>query len=122
MNNRDGKMVHKGLLFIKSMASQEDVMLKAIADAKKAHEFNIELPHAYLDSGYNRSVDREEIYNLLEYLAGGEYQVLVVEDIKAITGNVNDLQNIMDKIQSFGVTIFDLGFKNSRFNNYNEEC
>ena len=58
----------------------------------------------------------------METLESGKYEVLVVEDIYDITREPEDLRVMMDRINSMGVLIFDLGIMGLRFNNYEIGC
>ena len=122
MTNYNGKEVLNGLLFIKSMMSVENVERQAIALRKLANKAGVDCNHALLDDSYSKSIDRDAICDLLEYLDTGRYQVLVVEDVYDLTTNVPDLKAIIDRINGMGVIIFDLATMTARFNNYAKEC
>lgn len=92
MKKYNGKELYKGLLFIKSMMSMNNV---------------------------NR---QKELDQMMEILEISDYKVLVVEDIYEITRNPEDLKSMMDRINDLGVTIFDLGTMSARYNNYAIEC
>lgn len=122
MTNYNGKEVLNGLLFIKSMMSVENVERQAIALRKLANKAGVDCNHALLDESYSKSIDRDAICDLLEYLDTGRYQVLVVEDVYDLTTNVPDLKAMIDRINGMGVIIFDLATMTARFNNYSDEC
>lgn len=122
MTNYNGKEVLNGLLFIKSMMSVENVERQAIALRKLANKAGVDCKHALLDDSYSKSIDRDAIYDLLEYLDTGRYQVLVVEDVYDLTTNIPDLKAMIDRINGMGVIIFDLATMTVRFNNYAKEC
>lgn len=122
MTNYNGKEVLNGLLFIKSMMSVENVERQAIALRKLANKAGVDCNHAILDDSYSKSIDRDAICDLLEYLDTGRYQVLVVEDVYDLTTNVPDLKAMIDRINGMGVIIFDLATMTARFNNYSDEC
>lgn len=122
MTNYNGKEVLNGLLFIKSMMSVENVERQAIALRKLANKAGVDCKHALLDDSYSKSIDRDAICDLLEYLDTGRYQVLVVEDVYDLTTNIPDLKAMIDRINSMGVIIFDLATMTARYNNYAKEC
>ncbi|MGN0319031.1 MAG: recombinase family protein [Lachnospira sp.] len=122
MTNYNGKEVLNGLLFIKSMMSVENVERQAIALRKLANKAGVDCNHALLDDSYSKSIDRDAICDLLEYLDTGRYQVLVVEDVYDLTTNIPDLKAMIDRINGMGVIIFDLATMTARFNNYSDEC
>ena len=122
MTNYNGKEVLNGLLFIKSMMSVENVERQAIALRKLANKAGVDCNHALLDDSYSKSIDRDAICDLLEYLDTGRYQVLVVEDVYDLTTNIPDLKAMIDRINGMGVIIFDLATMTARFNNYAKEC
>lgn len=122
MTNYNGKEVLNGLLFIKSMMSVENVERQAIALRKLANKAGVDCKHALLDDSYSKSIDRDAICDLLEYLDTGRYQVLVVEDVYDLTTNIPDLKAMIDRINAMGVIIFDLATMTARYNNYAKEC
>lgn len=122
MTNYNGKEVLNGLLFIKSMMSVENVERQAIALRKLADKAGVDCNRALLDDSYSKSIDRDAICDLLEYLDTGRYQVLVVEDVYDLTTNIPDLKAMIDRINGMGVIIFDLATMTARFNNYSDEC
>lgn len=122
MTNYNGKEVLNGLLFIKSMMSVENVERQAIALRKLANKAGVDCNHALLDDSYSKSIDRDAICDLLEYLDTGRYQVLVVEDVYDLTTNIPDLKAMIDRINGMNVIIFDLATMTVRFNNYAKEC
>lgn len=122
MTNYNGKEVLNGLLFIKSMMSVENVERQAIALRKLANKAGVDCKHALLDDSYSKSIDRDAICDLLEYLDTGRYQVLVVEDVYDLTTNIPDLKAMIDRINGMGVIIFDLTTMTTRYNNYAKEC
>ena len=122
MTNYNGKEVLNGLLFIKSMMSVENVEKQAIALRKLANKAGVDCNHALLDDSYSKSIDRDAICDLLEYLDTGRYQVLVVEDVYDLTNNIPDLKAMIDRINGMNVIIFDLATMTARFNNYAKEC
>lgn len=122
MTNYNGKEVLNGLLFIKSMMSVENVEKQAIAHRKLANKAGVDCNHALLDDSYSKSIDRDAICDLLEYLDTGRYQVLVVEDVYDLTNNIPDLKAMIDRINGMNVIIFDLATMTARFNNYAKEC
>ena len=122
MTNYNGKEVLNGLLFIKSMMSVDNVERQAIALRKLANKAGVDCKHALLDDSYSKSIDRDAICDLLEYLDTGRYQVLVVEDVYDLTTNIPDLKAMIDRINGLGVIIFDLATMTARYNNYAKEC
>ena len=122
MTNYNGKEVLNGLLFIKSMMSVENVEKQAIALRKLANKAGVDCIHVLLDDSYSKSIDRDAICDLLEYLDTGRYQVLVVEDVYDLTTNIPDLKAMIDRINGMNVIIFDLATMTARFNNYAKEC
>lgn len=122
MTNYNGKEVLNGLLFIKSMMSVDNVESQAIALRKLANKAGVDCKHALLDDSYSKSIDRDAICDLLEYLDTGRYQVLVVEDVYDLTTNIPDLKAMIDRINGMGVIIFDLATMTARYNNYAKEC
>ena len=122
MTNYNGKEVLNGLLFIKSMMSVDNVERQAIALRKLANKAGVDCKHALLDDSYSKSIDRDAICDLLEYLDTGRYQVLVVEDVYDLTTNIPDLKAMIDRINGMGVIIFDLATMTARYNNYAKEC
>ena len=113
MKKYNGKELYKGLLFIKSMMSMNNVNRQKELDQTYALSVGIECEQTVVDDGASTSVDIPEI---------SDYKVLVVEDIYEITRNPEDLKSMMDRINDLGVTIFDLGTMSARYNNYAIEC
>ena len=122
MTNYNGKELLNGLLFIKSMMIVDNVERQAIALRKLANKAGVDCKHALLDDSYSKSIDRDAICDLLEYLDTGRYQVLVVEDVYDLTNNIPDLKAMIDRINGMNVIIFDLATMTARFNNYAKEC
>lgn len=122
MTNYNGKEVLNGLLFIKSMMSVDNVESQAIALRKLANKAGVDCKHVLLDDSYSKSIDRDAICDLLEYLDTGRYQVLVVEDVYDLTTNIPDLKAMIDRINGMNVIIFDLATMTARYNNYAKEC
>ena len=122
MTNYNDKEVLNGLLFIKSMMSVDNVESQAIALRKLANKAGVDCKHAFLDDSYSKSIDRDAICDLLEYLDTGRYQVLVVKDVYDLTTNIPDLKAMIDRINGMGLIIFDLATMTARYNNYAKEC
>lgn len=122
MENYNGNEILNGLLFVKSMAAPNNIVVTASECVKFAAKANVRCKHAVLDDTISRSVDREVIYDLLEYLSTGRYQVLIVNDIYDITFDPEDLRLMIDRINNMGISIFDLSIMAVRRNNYGEEC
>lgn len=122
MTMYDGKEMYKGILFLKSMKSDENLIPDAVDDAGLAMKAGIKLETVFVDDNYSKSVDRDEICKLLEFLDGKEQLVLAVEDIHDITDDASDLRLMMDRINSMGIIIFELRTMSARFNNYKNEC
>lgn len=109
MKKYNGKELYKGLLFIKSMMSMNNVNRQKELDQTYALSVGIECDQTVVDDGASTSVDRPQMRQLMEILEISDYKVLVVEDIYEITRNPEDLKSMMDRINDLGVTIFDLG-------------
>ena len=122
MKKYNGKELYKGLLFIKSMMSMNNVNRQKELDQTYALSVGIECDQTVVDDGASTSVDRPQMRQLMEILEISDYKVLVVEDIYEITRNPEDLKSMMDRINDLGVTIFDLGTMSARYNNYAIEC
>lgn len=122
MKKYNGKELYKGLLFIKSMMSMNNVNRQKELDQTYALSVGIECEQTVVDDGASTSVDRPQMRQLMEILEISDYKVLVVEDIYEITRNPEDLKSMMDRINDLGVTIFDLGTMSARYNNYAIEC
>ena len=122
MKKYNGKELYKGLLFIKSMMSMNNVNRQKELDQTYALSVGIECEQTVVDAGASTSVDRPQMRQLVEILETSDYKVLVVEDIYEITRNPEDLKSMMDRINGLGVTIFDLGTMSARYNNYAIEC
>ena len=122
MKKYNGKELYKGLLFIKSMMSMNNVNRQKELDQTYALSVGIECERTVVDGGASTSVDRPQIRQLMEILEISDYMVLVVEDIYEITRNPEDLKSMMDRINDLGVTIFDLGTMSAGYNNYAIEC
>lgn len=110
MTNYNGKEVLNGLLFIKSMMSVENVERQAIALRKLANKAGVDCNHALLDDSYSKSIDRDAICDLLEYLDTGRYQVLVVEDVYDLITRqeVIKIRNLSSEIQNIKNQINEL--------------
>lgn len=119
---KDNDIKEKGLLFIKSMMSMNNVNRQKELDQTYALSVGIECEQTVVDDGASTSVDRPQMRQLMEILEISDYKVLVVEDIYEITRNPEDLKSMMDRINDLGVTIFDLGTMSARYNNYAIEC
>ena len=122
MKKYNGKELYKGLLFIKSMMSMNNVNRQKELDQTDALRVGIECEQTVVDDGASTSVDRPQMRQLMEILETSDYKILVVEDIYEITRNPEDLKAMMERINGLGVTIFDLGTMSARYNNYAIEC
>lgn len=118
----NGQEEVKGLLFMKSMMSMNNVKKQAVATIGYAMKAGIDCETVVVDDSASLSVDRQQMRDLVEMLESGKYEVLVVEDIYDITREPEDLRVMMDRINGMGILIFDLGIMDLRFNNYEIEC
>lgn len=96
MKKYNGKELYKGLLFIKSMMSMNNVNRQKELDQTYALSVGIECDQTVVDDGASTSVDRPQMRQLMEILEISDYKVLVVEDIYEITRNPEDLKSMMD--------------------------
>ena len=118
----DGKEMYEGLLFMRSFKSEENLIPDVTLDMFAARKAGIIIKNVLVDDNYSRSVDREEMTDLLGFLNKVDAKVLVVEDIHDITDDANDLKKMMDRINGMDVIIFEIRSMSARFNNYNHEC
>ncbi|MGN9019631.1 hypothetical protein ACTNBM_12030 [Lachnospiraceae bacterium HCP1S3_C3] len=122
MTMYDGKEMYEGLLFMRSFKSEENLMPDVTLDMLAARKAGIIIKNVLVDDNYSKSVDREEMTDLLGFLNKVDAKVLVVEDIHDITDDANDLRKMMDRINGMDIIIFELRSMSARFNNYNHEC
>ena len=122
MTMYDGKEMYEGLLFMRSFKSEENLIPDVTLDMLAARKAGIIIKNVLVDDNYSRSVDREEMTDLLGFLNKVDAKVLVVEDIHDITDDANDLKKMMDRINGMDIIIFELRSMSARFNNYNHEC
>ena len=122
MTMYDGKEMYEGLLFMRSFKSDENLLPDVTLDMFAARKAGIIIKNVLVDDNYSRSVDREEMTDLLGFLNKVDAKVLVVEDIHDITDDANDLKKMMDRINGMDVIIFEIRSMSARFNNYNHEC
>lgn len=122
MTMYDGKEMYEGLLFMRSFKSEENLIPDVTLDMLAARKARVIIKNVLVDDNYSRSVDREEMTDLLGYLNKVDAKVLVVEDIHDITDDGNDLKKMMDRINGMDIIIFELRSMSARFNNYNHEC
>lgn len=122
MTMYDGKEMYEGLLFMRSFKSEENLIPDVTLDMLAARKAGIIIKNVLVDDNYSKSVDREEMTDLLGFLNKVDARVLVVEDIHDITDDANDLKKMMDRINGMDVIIFELRSMSARFNNYNHEC
>ena len=122
MTMYDGKEMYEGLLFMRSFKSEENLIPDVTLDMLAARKAGIIIKIVLVDDNYSRSVDREEMTDLLGFLNKVDAKVLVVEDIHDITDDANDLKKMMDRINGMDVIIFEIRSMSARFNNYNHEC
>ena len=122
MTMYDGKEMYEGLLFMRSFKSEENLIPDVTLDMLAARKTGIIIKNVLVDDNYSKSVDREEMTDLLGFLNKVDAKVLVVEDIHDITDDANDLKKMMDLINGMDVIIFELRSMSARFNNYNHEC
>lgn len=122
MTMYDGKEMYEGLLFMRSFKSEENLIPDVTLDMLAARKAGIIIRNVLVDDNYSKSVDREEMTDLLGFLNKVDAKVLVVEDIHDITDDANDLKKMMDRINGMDVIIFELRSMSARFNNYNHEC
>ena len=94
MKKYNGKELYKGLLFIKSMMSMNNVNRQKELDQTYALSVGIEREQTVVDDGASTSVDRPQMRQLMEILEISDYKVLVVEDIYEITRNPEDLKSM----------------------------
>ena len=118
----NGQEELKGLLFIKSMMSMNNLKKQVTVETGYAMKAGIHCADVVLDDSSSASVDRIQMRELVDMLMSGKYQVLVVEDIYDITRNPDDLRAMIDRINGMGVLIFDLGIMSLRFNDYEIGC
>lgn len=122
MTMYDGKEMYEGLLFMRSFKSEEKLIPDVTLDMLAARKAGIIIKNVLVDDNYSKSVDREEMTDLLGFLNKVDAKVLVVEDIHDITDDANDLRKMMDRINGMDIIIFELRSMSARFNNYNHEC
>lgn len=122
MTMHDVKEMYEGLLFMRSFKSEENLIPDETLDMLAARKAGIIIKNVLVDDNYSKSVDREEMTDLLGFLNKVDAKVLVVEDIHDITDDANDLKKIMDRINGMDVIIFEVRSISARFNNYNHEC
>lgn len=122
MTMYDGKEMYEGLLFMRSFKSEENLIPDVTLDMLAARKAGIIIRNVLVDDNYSKSVDREEMTDLLGFLNKVDAKVLVVEDIHDITDDANDLKKMMDRINGMDVIIFEIRSMSARFNNYNHEC
>lgn len=122
MTMYDVKEMYEGLLFMRSFKSEENLIPDVTLDMLAARKAGIIIKNVLVDDNYSRSVDREEMTDLLGFLNKVDAKVLVVEDIHDITDDANDLKKMMDRINGMDVIIFEIRSMSARFNNYNHEC
>ena len=122
MTMYDGKEMYEGLLFMRSFKSEENLIPDVTLDMLAARKAGIIIKNVLVDDNYSKSVDREEMTDLLGFLNKVDAKVLVVEDIHDITDDANDLKKMMDRINGMDVIIFEIRSMSARFNNYNHEC
>lgn len=122
MTMYDGKEMYEGLLFMRSFKSEENLIPDVTLDMLAARKAGIIIKNVLVDDNYSKSVDREEMTDLLGFLNKVDAKVLVVKDIRDITDDANDLKKMMDRINGMDVIIFELRSMSARFNNYNHEC
>ena len=122
MTMYDGKEMYEGLLFMRSFKSEENLIPDVTLDMLAARKAGIIIKNVLVDDNYSKSVDREEMTDLLGFLNKVDAKVLVVEDIHDITDDANDLRKMMDRINGMDIIIFELRSMSARFNNYNHEC
>ena len=122
MEKYNDKKICKGLLFIKSMMSENNLNAKKEHDLAQALKVGVVCKQVAIDDGASLSVDRSQMRQLLELLETTAYEVLVVEDAYDLTRDPEDLRKIIDRINSFGVIVFELKTMSARFNNYAVEC
>lgn len=122
MTMHDVKEMYEGLLFMRSFKSEENLIPDETLDMLAARKAGIIIKNVLVDDNYSKSVDREEMTDLLGFLNKVDSKVLVVEDIHDITDDANDLKKMMDRINGMDVIIFELRSISARFNNYNHEC
>ncbi|MBQ8230486.1 MAG: DNA invertase [Lachnospiraceae bacterium] len=118
----NGQEELKGLLFMKSMMSMNNVKKQAIVESGYAKRAGINCEAVAVDDSASSFVDRQPMRDLVETLESGKYEVLVVEDIYDITREPEDLRVMIDRINDMGILIFDLGIMGLRFNNYEIGC
>lgn len=118
----NGQEELRGLLFIKSMMSMNNLKKQVTVEIGYAMKAGIHCADVVLDDSSSVSVDRTQMRELVDMLMSGKYQVLVVEDIYDITRNPDDLRAMIDRINGMGVLIFDLGIMGLRFNDYEIGC
>lgn len=118
----NGQEELRGLLFIKSMMSMNNLKKQVTVETGYAMKAGIQCSDVVLDDSSSVSVDRTQMRELVDMLMSGKYQVLVVEDIYDITRNPDDLRAMIDRINGMGVLIFDLGIMGLRFNDYEIGC
>ena len=122
MTMYDGKEMYEGLRFMRSFKSEENLIPDVTLDMLAARKAGIIIRNVLVDDNYSKSVDREEMTDLLGFLNKVDAKVLVVEDIHDITDDANDLKKMMDRINGMDVIIFELRSMSAKFNNYNYEC
>lgn len=122
MTMHDVKEMYEGLLFMRSFKSEENLIPDETLDMLAARKAGIIIKNVLVDDNYSKSVDREEMTDLLGFLNKVDAKVLVVEDIHDITDDANDLKKMMDRINGMDVIIFEVRSILARFNNYNHEC
>lgn len=121
--NYAGKPIVKGILFMSSMKSQENVEQMAMQIKVQCAKENILVEDVAVEHNPigDMDIDRPSVKAIVNTVAGGAYDVLVIRNLYDVTEDEADWEEFLNTMAELGIQVYAAEMGVFVFNNY-EEC
>ena len=104
-----GLLVHPAVMFMNSNKSESNIRQIIQQNRQKCSMAGIALMNeTIVNKGPNRDIDRDAVNMLITHLIGGQYDMVVMENMADITADKSDLEEFMHDAANVGVGFFEL--------------